>query len=78
MAKIVLSKDGQSFHLYCGFNEKDNAKKAGCRWNQSKRTWDFAFDLKNLECVLDVFEDEVEFPDDVIRRRPSRRLPLDA
>ena len=65
MAKIVLSANKQQFHLYCHFQEKSKAQKAGGRWNPSKKSWDFAFDPKNLEDVFVAFNDDVEIPDDI-------------
>lgn len=66
MAKIILSNDKQQFYLYCLYDEKSKAQKAGGRWNPSKRAWAYAFDPTILENVLDTFNDNVELPDDII------------
>ena len=54
---ISLDEIQQIIHLQCDFTVKELAKRAGGRWNQSLRCWDFAFDLGIIESLIKVFPD---------------------
>lgn len=52
---IELDENRQVVHLKCDFCDKEIAKRAGGRWNQTTKTWDFAFDYNILQKVAGVF-----------------------
>lgn len=61
---MFMSEDGQTLHFKDCFKEKELVKKAGGRWVQATKTWDFAFDLKVMEELIKVFPN-LEFPAEI-------------
>lgn len=53
--KIVLDDKTQILHLYCEFKDKELAKRAGGKWSQSLKCWDFAFDLNVIDGLIKHF-----------------------